>query len=234
MKIECPICYWDWESETGGVNPYLCHKCGFDSKLGDFDEESLKDWEKENNYPFHEQINHNHVVRTFSENIDGGELVWHRDKEDRIVKSIGDTDWMIQIDNQIPKPLTEMIFIPKETYHRVIKGTGDLKVRVNKLVENEEPIGWMKDVPSDIDLGLYKFLEENFAIQERVIGGWEGDPITIVSLSGLDEYFNLTFGSKKSILNKIYWLIEDDFNHLEQSIIRRTIRKFLNEKHYKI
>ena len=40
---------------------------------------------------------------------------------------------MIQIDNQLPKPLTERTLIPKDVYHRVIKGSGDLIVRVKKL-----------------------------------------------------------------------------------------------------
>jgi hypothetical protein len=40
---------------------------------------------------------------------------------------------MLQMDNELPQSLTETIFIPKNTYHRVIKGTGDLVVRVKKL-----------------------------------------------------------------------------------------------------
>lgn len=134
VKIECPICDWDWEIESDDNRPHLCHKCGYDSKLGDFDEEALNQWKKENILPFQEQKEKNYVVRTFSEEVEEGELVWHRDKEDRIVRSVGDTDWMIQMDNQLPKPLTEMVYIPKNTYHRVIKGNGDLTVKINKLM----------------------------------------------------------------------------------------------------
>ena len=83
--------------------------------------------------PFEERIENGYHIRTFSNETDSGELVWHRDKEDRIVESIGDTNWLIQLDNEIPKPLTERTFIPKEVYHRVIKGDGDLKVRIKKL-----------------------------------------------------------------------------------------------------
>ena len=89
---------------------------------------------KEDVVPFQEQKEEKYIVRTFSESIDDMELVWHRDREDRIVKSLGKTDWMIQMDNELPRPLTEMVYIPKNTYHRVIKGTGDLKVRINKLI----------------------------------------------------------------------------------------------------
>jgi hypothetical protein len=49
------------------------------------------------------------------------------------VESLEETDWMFQIDNQTPKKIQGEIFIPKETYHRVIKGTGDLKIRLEKL-----------------------------------------------------------------------------------------------------
>lgn len=73
-------------------------------------------------------------VRTFSEDIGQFELVWHRDKEDRIVKALHKTDWKFQLDNDIPRVLSEKeLFIPKETYHRLIKGTGELKVKVIKL-----------------------------------------------------------------------------------------------------
>jgi len=133
-KIECPMCLWDWEINSDDDRPHLCHQCGYDSKLGDFDEEALNQWKKENILPFQEQKEKNYVIRTFSESINDFELVWHRDKEDRIVRSVGDTDWMIQMDNQLPKPLTEMVYIPKNTYHRVIKGNGDLTVKINKLL----------------------------------------------------------------------------------------------------
>lgn len=84
-------------------------------------------------FPFQEHIDNGYYVRTFSENVDEMELVWHRDREDRVVESIGNTDWMLQLDNELPRPLTEKVFIPKEVYHRVIKGEGDLKVRIKKL-----------------------------------------------------------------------------------------------------
>jgi hypothetical protein len=85
------------------------------------------------NFPFDENIVDGYHIRKFSESVENSELVWHRDKEDRIVESVGYTDWMIQIDNQLPKPLTERTLIPKDVYHRVIKGSGDLIVRVKKL-----------------------------------------------------------------------------------------------------
>lgn len=72
-------------------------------------------------------------VRIFEEHIDEFELVWHRDKEDRLVKPLHKTDWKFQLDNDIPRTIENEIFIPKETYHRLIKGTGNLKVNILKL-----------------------------------------------------------------------------------------------------
>lgn len=87
---------------------------------------------KKDDKPYDEKLEEGYHIRRFSKDIDEDRLVWHRDKEDRVVESIGDTDWMVQIDNELPKPLTEQIHIPKNTYHRVIKGSGNLKVRIKK------------------------------------------------------------------------------------------------------
>ena len=39
--MKCKKCEWSWEIETDDMNPYLCHKCGFDDKLNDYDLISL-------------------------------------------------------------------------------------------------------------------------------------------------------------------------------------------------
>lgn len=83
--------------------------------------------------PFKEtKIDDNTFIREFSQDTDSGELMWHRDREDRIVEPIEDTDWMVQLDNELPKKIEGEVFIPMGVYHRLIKGTGDLKVRVIK------------------------------------------------------------------------------------------------------
>lgn len=86
------------------------------------------------NLPFTEsQISESIYIRTFYENVDSGDLHWHRDYEDRIIESTQETDWSFQIDNELPQKLEKQIFIPKGVYHRLIKGTGDLILKVNKL-----------------------------------------------------------------------------------------------------
>ena len=84
--------------------------------------------------PFKEtKLSDNTFIREFKQDTDSGEYVWHRDHEDRIVESIGKTDWLIQIDNELPKKINEKVFIPMGAYHRLIKGTGDLKIKLQKL-----------------------------------------------------------------------------------------------------
>lgn len=87
-----------------------------------------------NNLPFKEtSVGNNRYIREFSTDVDTHELEWHIDKEDRIVEVVENSGWEIQLDNQLPKLLNDKLFIPKETYHRVIKGTGKLIVKITKL-----------------------------------------------------------------------------------------------------
>ena len=83
--------------------------------------------------PYSERRKDNLIVRTFSQDIDEEELVWHRDREDREVTVLEETDWQFQFDNELPQVLKNTIFIPKNTYHRLIKGTGELNVHIEEL-----------------------------------------------------------------------------------------------------
>ena len=86
-------------------------------------------------FPFKEtSLGNNEFIREFDDDVDSHELEWHRDKEDRIVEVIENIDWLYQSDNQLPVLLDQKIFIPKETYHRVIKGNGKLIVKITKLL----------------------------------------------------------------------------------------------------
>ena len=83
------------------------------------------------NRPYIEEIKDGFTIRQFSDKTPSFEFVWHRDKEDRWVECTHDTDWLFQLDNDVPQRLTEnKLFIPKETYHRLIKGTGELVVKI--------------------------------------------------------------------------------------------------------
>lgn len=67
-------------------------------------------------------------IRVFDSETKPELLMWHRDKEDRIISSMQPTDWKFQLDNELPITITGDIFIPKGVYHRLIKGTGDLNI----------------------------------------------------------------------------------------------------------
>ena len=73
-----------------------------------------------------------YIIRKFDENIDPVELMWHMDNEDRLVEALESTDWLVQLDNSLPILLDKPIFIPKHVYHRTIKGTGPLLVKIKK------------------------------------------------------------------------------------------------------
>ena len=74
----------------------------------------------------------NRIIREFGDDIDPIELMWHRDNEDRTLEIIDKTDWKLQFDNELPILLENHIFIPRHAWHRVIKGTGTLKLKINK------------------------------------------------------------------------------------------------------
>jgi hypothetical protein len=76
------------------------------------------------------------VIRTFSAAVDEMDLKWHWDEEDRIVEPIGETDWQFQFDNELPIKIYTQIHIPAGVIHRVIKGTGDLVVKITKINKN--------------------------------------------------------------------------------------------------
>jgi hypothetical protein len=68
-------------------------------------------------------------------NIDLSSLVWHRDKKDRVVEIVKGSGWKFQMDNKVPIELKEgmRLEIPKETFHRVIKGKTPLTIKIIEL-----------------------------------------------------------------------------------------------------
>ena len=78
------------------------------------------------------EVTDKYIIREFDENIDPIELMWHRDDEERTIEVIGETDWMIQLDNTLPTLLKGHIFIPRHEWHRVIKGQKKLLVKIHK------------------------------------------------------------------------------------------------------
>ena len=85
------------------------------------------------NYPFKQKkISKNVLLREFSRDVHEEELVWHRDKNTRIVEVVKGVGWKFQRDNQFPVTLREgdRFEIPAEQYHRLVKGKTKLVVKI--------------------------------------------------------------------------------------------------------
>ena len=78
------------------------------------------------------EVTDEYIIREFCDNIDPIELLWHRDDEHRTIEIIGNTDWKLQLENQLPTSINQPIHIPRHEWHRVIKGTGTLKLKIHK------------------------------------------------------------------------------------------------------
>lgn len=86
--------------------------------------------------PYYEEHFDKYIIRTFSQDVKQEDLVWHRDHNDRTVKVIYGPKWKFQFDNDMPfdlKPGMEFD-IPKNTYHRLIKGDATLQIRIEENV----------------------------------------------------------------------------------------------------
>ena len=85
--------------------------------------------------PYLDKLIGEYFVRTFKNDVDDNELVWHRDHQDRYVKIVEGKGWELQIDNELPVELEigKEYFIPKKTFHRIIKGSGNLIVNIKEV-----------------------------------------------------------------------------------------------------
>jgi len=80
------------------------------------------------------EVTKNYIIREFDDNIHPDELKWHMDRESRKIEVIeGNDDWLFQFDEALPIPLTQVASIPQHTFHRLIKGTGKLVLKIHKL-----------------------------------------------------------------------------------------------------
>jgi len=58
------------------------------------------------------------------------ELQWHYDESDRTVEVLENDGWLLQFEDCLPVLLQGVVHIPKNVYHRAIKGVGTLKVLI--------------------------------------------------------------------------------------------------------
>ena len=70
--------------------------------------------------------------RLFKGEMDERELLWHHDERDREIFILDGTDWQFQFDDELPIVMKsgDTIVIPNHRFHRVIKGKGNLIVKI--------------------------------------------------------------------------------------------------------
>ena len=73
-------------------------------------------------------------TRVFKENVKKEQLIWHKDRKDRVVKVIYGTGWKLQMDNELPFELQigQNYYIKKENFHRLHKGNSELKLEIKE------------------------------------------------------------------------------------------------------
>ena len=83
--------------------------------------------------PFTEEfVDKNTVIRHFDPMADDHLYKWHIDHEDRAIVALNENDWKFQFDNEIPQSIeiNNVINIKKGKYHRLIKGTSSLSLKI--------------------------------------------------------------------------------------------------------
>lgn len=80
------------------------------------------------------------LLREFTQTTDSNDLVWHKDKKDRIVKVLRSDGWKLQLSKGLPFDLIEgkSYRIPSHSWHRILKGKGALKILIKENLINEQ------------------------------------------------------------------------------------------------
>ena len=84
--------------------------------------------------PYTQVEEEGYVVRQFKETVLDEELVWHRDKQDRIIEVLDGEGWKFQYDNHLPFDLKkgDVFSVEAYEYHRLIKGETDLVLKISE------------------------------------------------------------------------------------------------------
>ena len=82
-------------------------------------------------------IDRNIRIRHFDTRYGDHLFKWHWDEEARVIEALNDNDWQFQFDDELPIPLTKggLIGIPKGLYHRIIKGTTPISIKICSFLE---------------------------------------------------------------------------------------------------
>lgn len=112
---------------------------------------------KSSEFPFDEmKIGQDLFLRRFSSK-DSKDFVWHRDKEDRVIRVVSSDGWKIQFEDSIPQPMIpgSEFFIKKNSWHRIISGKNNALLMIKKdaaVFPGAKGLGENPDDKSYIDL----------------------------------------------------------------------------------
>lgn len=87
-------------------------------------------------HPYNEvRISRGRIIREFKSDSDDHDLIWHQDRLDRIVRVINAEGWKLQLEEGLPFELRDgaTYKIPARSWHRVIKGHGDLMIEITEF-----------------------------------------------------------------------------------------------------
>ncbi len=128
-------------------------------------------------YPFKQKIiAENVLLREFSRDTHQDELIWHRDKNSRIVEVISGIGWKFQRDNSRPVLLREgdRFKIPAEQYHRLLRGKTNLVV---KIYEQKDEKAMKSESEVDEDGFTYKIAKAALDGKDKVKIGDKEHPV---------------------------------------------------------
>jgi len=82
--------------------------------------------------PYSEKRMGNLIVREFSSGTHSAELEWHKDHNDRHLRVVSGSGWKLQRKDGLPIQMNEGVtyYIPKDSWHRIIKGEDNLKIAI--------------------------------------------------------------------------------------------------------
>lgn len=82
--------------------------------------------------PYSEKRMGNLIVREFSSDTHSAELEWHKDHNDRHLRVVSGSGWKLQRKDSLPIQMNEGVtyYIPKGSWHRIIKGENNLKIAI--------------------------------------------------------------------------------------------------------
>jgi len=84
--------------------------------------------------PYDDKYVEDKIIRTFESFVHEDELIWHRDKKNRLVRVIKGSGWQFQYDNELPRPLSvgDSLYIEKDTFHRLLRGDTTLVLEIKE------------------------------------------------------------------------------------------------------